>query len=464
LICVDRLSDTVQVVGRYAIHDVIASGGSATVHLGRFLGPVGFTRVVAIKRLHPNLAKDPEFVAMLLDEARIVARIRHPNVVQTLDVVATGEELLLVLDYVEGQSLSNLLSAVWARSERVPVGIAAAIATGVLHGLHAAHEARDEQGAWLAVVHRDVSPQNVMVGSDGVARILDFGVAKARVRLQSTREGQFKGKLAYTAPEHLRGHPVSRATDLYAVGVLLWEALAGRRLFGDQEFARDGRAIVPPSQIGAAVPPALDDVVMRALAEDPAARFASAHEMAIAIERAVTPSPISEVSAWVDEWADEALLHRQALVALMEERILATEVGTVPAARHAPQVPLARWWIPRKTRLLLAGAALGALLALIAIRASERATVVPAEGAASLAVDTRVHRSPEPAGSAPVDQVDVDSAPASTPPKAHSVSAAPAAPAHRPRWSARAAPNDNCSPPFIVDDVGTKRYKAECFH
>src|ERR1700693_1635729 len=144
----------------------------ATVHFGRLLGPVGFSRTVAIKRLHPQFAKDPEFVAMFLDEARLAARIAHPNVVPTLDVVAQGDELLLVMEYVRGSALSRLLRTLTQRGGGMPPRIVASILAGVLRGLHAAHEAKNEIGEALEIVHRDVSPQNVLVGTDGIPRVL----------------------------------------------------------------------------------------------------------------------------------------------------------------------------------------------------------------------------------------------------------------------------------------------------
>src|SRR4051794_3762977 len=145
-----------RVVGRYALYDPIAAGGMATVHLGRLLGPVGFSRTVAIKRSHPEFAEDPEFVSMFLDEARLAARIRHPNVVPTLDVVALEGELFLVMDFIQGESLSKLLRACKAKETRVPRSVACAIMVGVLSGLHAAHEAKNERGEPLNLVHRDV--------------------------------------------------------------------------------------------------------------------------------------------------------------------------------------------------------------------------------------------------------------------------------------------------------------------
>src|SRR4051812_48938415 len=202
-------------IGRYMLDRPIGSGGMATVHLGRLLGPAGFSRTVAIKRLHPQFAKDPEFVTMFLDEARLAARVRHPNVVSTLDVVALDEELFLVMDYVPGETLSRLARELRARGESVPPAIAISILSGVLFGLHAAHDARSESGEVLGIVHRDVSPQNILVGEDGVARVLDFGVAKAAGRASQTEAGLVKGKLAYMSPEQLRGEAIDRRTDVY---------------------------------------------------------------------------------------------------------------------------------------------------------------------------------------------------------------------------------------------------------
>src|SRR5450631_2428742 len=159
---------SVRIVGRYALYGTIAAGGMATVHFGRLLGPVGFSRTVAIKRLHPQYAKDPEFVSMFLDEARLAARIQHPNVCATLDVVATQGELFLVMEYLQGETLSRMIRAVRNRGELIDPRIGVGVIAQVLHGLHAAHEAKTERGEALNIVHRDISPQNVLVGRDGI--------------------------------------------------------------------------------------------------------------------------------------------------------------------------------------------------------------------------------------------------------------------------------------------------------
>jgi serine/threonine-protein kinase len=312
------------IVGRYALYGEIASGGMATVHFGRLLGPVGFSRPVAIKRLHRQLTKQDDVRAMFIDEARLVARIRHPNVVPTLDVVSDGGELLLVMEYVHGESLSLLARAARARHELIPIGVALAVTSNVLHGLHAAHEAKSETREPLDIVHRDVSPQNVLVGEDGIARMLDFGIARAAVRLESTREGVVKGKLAYMPPEQLAGGEVTRKADIYAAAVVLWELLTGGRLFHKQ----DGQALMlekllggrvePPSTHRPEVTPALDAIVLKGLSRDPDQRFASAREMAVAIEQAGPPAMASEVADWVESLVGERLAKRAAVLEDLE--------------------------------------------------------------------------------------------------------------------------------------------------
>ncbi len=244
------------IVGRYVIGETFASGGMGTVHLGRILGAGGFSRIVAVKRLYPWLARDGEFRQMLLDEARCVSRIRHPNVVPTLDVVEADKDLYVVMEYVHGVSLAHLLKH--CEKAPIPVSVAAGILEGVLSGLHAAHEARGEDGSPLGVVHRDVSPQNILVGADGIARLIDFGIAKAATRLQVTDPGVVKGKIGYMAPEQLVRGLVTRHADVYSCGVVLWEALANRRLgdaHGEEPLPRriHQSEDVPPSRFSPSV-------------------------------------------------------------------------------------------------------------------------------------------------------------------------------------------------------------------
>lgn len=337
------------VVGRYAVFDEIAAGGMATVHLGRLVGPVGFSRTVAVKRLHAHLAKDPDFSAGFVDEARLAARIHHPNVVSIVDVIAQDGELSLVMDYVEGDSLATLLRNTISLGLGVPLPIASAIICGALYGLHAAHEAKSETGEPLCIVHRDVSPQNILVGTDGVPRIVDFGVAKAAQRLQTTADGQVKGKVAYMSPEQVSRAEVSRQTDIYAVGVVFWEMIAGCRLFQSDNQAHLLTQVLagnipPPSRHRPDCPPELDALVQKALSNDPKDRFQTAREMAVAVQQCLAPAPPTDVGDWVTELAPDGLTERRHVRSRVEsgglvdplELAEAQRTGIVGTGRSSP--------------------------------------------------------------------------------------------------------------------------------
>jgi len=289
----------------------------ATVHLARLMGPEGFSRTVAVKQLHPQFSRDPEFVAMFLDEARLASRVRHPNVVSPLDVISCPPELFMVMEYVHGVSLSRLLKQ--EKLQFVPARVAAAIISQVLLGLHAAHEARGEGGEPLELVHRDVSPQNIMVCKDGVARIVDFGIAKAKARSHQTDPGMLKGKVGYMAPEQVTLQSVDRRADVFAVGVVLWELLAGRRLFSGDSPAASVQKLLHseidlPSRRVPDLPPLLDHVVLQALARPAAERFPSARAMAEALDQAVAPCSTLELASWVESLAGDELRARAELV------------------------------------------------------------------------------------------------------------------------------------------------------
>ncbi|MBX3247433.1 MAG: protein kinase [Myxococcales bacterium] len=276
-------------LGRYEVLTQLASGGMAGVYVARAKGVAGFERLVAVKVLHPHLAYEDEFISMFLDEARLAARIRHPNVVPTLDISDTdGDGFFLVMEYIEGDHLGALLAAAARANERVPTPVVARIVLDALNGLAAAHALVDEEGEPLLLVHRDISPHNVMVGTDGIGRLTDFGVAKAEKRLTSTRAGQFKGKLAYMAPEQASTGHADQRSDLFSMGVLVWESLTGRRLFRADNNAAVLTKILQddipmPSEVVPDLAP-FDEVLAKALARDPEARFQTAEEMAEAIE------------------------------------------------------------------------------------------------------------------------------------------------------------------------------------
>ncbi len=308
-----------RIIGRYALFCEIASGGMASVHLGRLLGPVGFSRVVAVKRLHPHLARDPEFVTMFIDEARLAARVQHPNVVPTLDVVALDGELFIVMEYVEGESLARLSRYSKDSGQRIPLDVQMAIIVGTLSGLHAAHEARGEGGRALRLVHRDISPQNILIGADGLVRVVDFGIAMAAGRSHRTASGVLKGKLRYMAPEQVMLEPVDRRTDIYAASVVLWELLSARRLFtGSSDFhiaeqIRQG-VTEPPSKFNPEVSTEIDRIVLRGCARRPDDRFPSALEMAEALIAAAPCAIAGTIGRLVESLARESLARRRRLI------------------------------------------------------------------------------------------------------------------------------------------------------
>ena len=284
-----------------AVSEAIAEGGMASVHL---VAKDEDGRLYALKRLHAHLAADEYFTSMLFDEAAIAASVRHENVVTTYGIDTYEGRPCVVMEYVPGLSVSAVIQH--SHPARVPVPFAIKIAAEALRGLHAAHETCDTTGRPLGIVHRDVSPQNILVGLDGVARVLDFGIAKAEHRIHSTRPGDLKGKLAYMAPEQLCGHTLDARTDLRAVAVVLWELLTSAPLFHSarEELTVEkiiGGAVRPPSEITDGIPPELDAIVLRALALNPADRFPSALAMAEALE-AVGARYSFVTSELIGEW------------------------------------------------------------------------------------------------------------------------------------------------------------------
>lgn len=323
-----------QTLGEYSLLTKLASGGMATVYVARKTGIAGFERLVAIKCCHPHLRDDEEFVSMFLDEARLAASIRHPNVVATLDV-SDGEFLYIVMEYIEGSSLGNLVRAASKAETALPPAISVRVMIDTLLGLHAAHELRGADGNLLGLVHRDVSPQNILIGVDGVSRITDFGIAFAASRSTVTQEGRIKGKFSYLSPEQAKSRVVTRRSDVFSAGTVLWEALTGRPLFrrGD-EAATIGAVlsgvIPPPSAVRRDLPRCLDAVVMKALQRNPDTRYRSAAEFAEALEEL----PLDAVSArgvgsHVEETFAAGLFERRELIRQ------AAESSSEPRASHS---------------------------------------------------------------------------------------------------------------------------------
>ncbi len=408
-----------QHIDRYELVAEIASGGMATVFLARLSGVGGFQRFVAIKRLHPHLAQEEEFVQMFLDEARLAAGIHHPNVVPILEVGASDRGYYLVMEYIEGDTLARMLARAASTSARLPADIGLRVIIDMLMGLHAAHELRDEKGDPTELVHRDVSPQNVLVGTDGVSRITDFGVARAATRLTATRSGQLKGKIAYMAPEQAAGQPVDRRADVFAAGIVLWEVLASRRLFkADNEAATLQRVLsgtIPsPCEEVPSVPVEVADVCLKALERDPDHRFATCAQFADALERAAAGSlhvrvaPPKDVAAYVTEVIGQEIREQREAVrawlafsepsqvarissspvaasgvvrtgsgSIANEPTVASAVGRSPLSSSPPTSS------PRRRRLIVFGAvaamlAVGAVAYLLIAPSSSESSALPA--------------------------------------------------------------------------------------
>jgi len=274
-------------MGRYTLLRRFAVGGMAELYLAHQRGAEGFVKLVALKRILPHLAADPQFTRMFLDEARLAAALDHPNVVPVLDFGECDGEYFLTMEYVHGRHLLDLLRA--HKGHGLPLPVALAIVAAVGRALHHVHELRGHDGRPMGLVHRDVSPSNVLLSHEGAVKLTDFGIAKAMDLTSTTRTGTFKGKLGYAAPEQVRGESIDRRADVYALGILLYETTLGARAFsGPNEFAVLGKVArgdyVPPADIDPDYPPALARILARAMAHAPEDRYASAAEVADALD------------------------------------------------------------------------------------------------------------------------------------------------------------------------------------
>jgi len=271
-------------IGRYEVLARLATGGMAEILLGRVLGPSGFERAVVIKRILAQYAELPTFVSMFLDEARIAARIHHPNVVQVHELGQEGGELYLVMEYLQGESAASVMRRASALGRPIELALCAHIVAEACAGLHAAHELKDADGESMSLVHRDVSPQNLFITYDGSVKVLDFGIAKAKDRISQTEAGTLKGKFEYMSPEQAEGLPIDRRSDVFALGVVLYELSTGRRLFKRGSAVESLRAVreglvTPPTRLIEGYPKRLEEICLRALAADPQDRYATAADL-----------------------------------------------------------------------------------------------------------------------------------------------------------------------------------------
>jgi serine/threonine-protein kinase len=328
------------------------------VYLARTRGVAGFEREVALKLVHAHLRADEESRMHLLEEARLAARIRHPNVVPVTEVDADSIGVFLVMEYVEGEALSGLVRLLRDQNHRLPPRLIARIMNDSLAGLHAAHELRDPQGNFIGLVHRDFSPQNILVGIEGVARLADFGVAKAASRTVRTKTGLVKGKVAYMSPEQARGHKVDRRCDVWAAGVVVWELITGRKLYDHEDDVATLLSVVteePPrlASVMQGVPPALDEAVAYALCSDVNNRCPSAEAFRCLLESAwdecggMASTP--ELGAFVRQTVGHKLAERRALTSRGRNNTQSTTavLGQVPAADVSAAPQLARNEAPR---------------------------------------------------------------------------------------------------------------------
>ncbi|HEY6556921.1 MAG TPA: serine/threonine-protein kinase [Polyangiaceae bacterium] len=501
-----------RLAGPYLLFGEIAAGELGTVHLGRLNANAG-AHTVAIKRLHPHLARDAELVAMFLHEIRIAARIRHPNVVATLEPVNVDREIFVAMEYVHGESLGKLFRA--SVSKRTPLDprIITSVMSGVLHGLHAAHEARDERGQPLDVVHRDVSPHNILVGVDGRSRVLDFGLAQAIRRLHSTGSSTVTNKLPYTAPEQLSGGTVTRQADVYAASVVIWEALTGYRLFRGEHHAAIIAAVLqqpvsPPSRLAPDVPPELDRIVMRGLQRSPALRYGTALEMARELEQYTLSAPNTEVGAWVQLLASEELARRAALITEIEsasqtvpQRVPLTSPtdrtgdakgggSSPPLALHSELRPRLASPSLRRTLIGLAGAVFTALvfaIVLLLVQSGRASNSTPAlhkafhapavEVTAPSSEVTTPSGQDDTAAEEPAPALGIDEHATEELPTPEPETPTPAAqegvarelgttnasrPARARTTVGRKPKADDCRIPYRIDEKGHKRYKPAC--
>jgi len=296
--------------GRYRLLARLASGGTADVYLARMTAIAEFNKLVALKILHPERAGNREFIDMLLDEARIASRINHRNVVQIIDLDCIAGRHYIAMEYVSGENLATIQEACSRRGKRIPPHLVAAMLLQVAEGLYQAHSAHDADGNPLRIVHRDVTPQNIIVGNGGLVKLADFGIARAENRVTETRTGMVKGKVACLSPEQVRGEILDARSDLFSLGAVMWECLTGRRLHdsaSDLEImeAITSRDAPSPLIVDPHLPVQLCEIALRALARDREERFSSAAELRDALQDYLRASRVRADPPAIDEFMQE---------------------------------------------------------------------------------------------------------------------------------------------------------------
>jgi serine/threonine protein kinase len=278
------------VLGRYRLVERLGAGGMAVVFRAVIDGPEGFSRDLVVKRMLPAISRNPDFVRLMIDEARLSAKLHHPAIVQIYDFGREGDEYYLAMEYVDGCDLRSLLRTLVKEQKQLPPKLACFLVHEVASALAYAHALRDEHGQPLEIIHRDVSPSNILIATNGAAKLLDFGIAKAAatVRSEKTRTGVVKGKLSYMSPEQADAQPIDRRSDIFALGVVFWECLTAKRLFRGDNDMHTGRLVreakvAPPSTVVSGIDVEIDAVVMKMVAREPAQRYGNCDEVVAAL-------------------------------------------------------------------------------------------------------------------------------------------------------------------------------------
>jgi len=327
--------------GRYELIRKLATGGMGQIFLARQKGPVGFQKLLVVKRILPHLSEEDEFIRMFFDEARIAALLNHPNVAQIYDVGDVDGIFFIAMEYVHGQSVTALNLQANSAKGGLPLPLKCRIIADAAAGLDYAHHAKSPSGRKLGLIHRDVSPQNVLVGFNGNVKLIDFGVAKAAGKVSQTVAGTIKGKYAYMSPEQARGDELDARSDVFGLGTVCYELLTSTRLFKRESDSATLKAVVgaklaPPSTLVKGIPKALDAVVMKALARDRAARYQTAGEFQLALEDFLMRQRAAATSSHL------AAFMRELYAGELEEERFASEPTVIqyhPGLRRGPSLP-----------------------------------------------------------------------------------------------------------------------------
>ena len=346
------MATVVETFGRYELLRKIAIGGMGAVYLARQKGPVGFQKLLVLKRLLPHLSEDDEFIQMFLDEGRIAAHLNHPNIAQIYDLGDVDGQYFIAMEYVHGEAVGPLGLRAQQRKVVIPLGLKCRIIADAAAGLDHAHQARSPSGRKMGLIHRDVSPQNVLVGFNGNVKLIDFGVAKVSGKLSQTIVGTIKGKHAYMSPEQARGEELDARSDVYGLGTVFYELLTNQRLFKRESDIATLKAVVgarvpPPSEVVPGAPKSLDALVMKALARKREERYQSAGEFQLAIEDFLLaerlPGTQAHLNAFMKELyaseLDEDRVASEPTVIQFDPRLIREREPSSPSSTKMAPVP-----------------------------------------------------------------------------------------------------------------------------